>query len=121
MTTEPRHEKTNVLHMRKQRHRSDIDTYQLHVNHEADQRLCFRYTNSTIPFQIRNSKPLAIMCGCRAWLKSDQVGNHSVGFLMTRLNLVRLCCLTSDVSLFVPAESINFSGMSGRFPGLNQY
>ena len=37
MTYEPRHEKTGFLHMRKQRLRS------------ADQRLCFRYTDSTIP------------------------------------------------------------------------
>ena len=36
-TNEPRHEKTNILHMRKQRRR------------EADQRLCFRYIESTIP------------------------------------------------------------------------
>ena len=34
-------EKTNVLHMRKQRRRSG--------NREADQRLCFRYIDSTIP------------------------------------------------------------------------
>ena len=33
---EPRHEKTGFSYMRKQRH-------------EADQRLCFRFTNSTIP------------------------------------------------------------------------
>ena len=35
---EPRHEKTNILHMRKQRR-----------NREADQRLCFHYIDSTIP------------------------------------------------------------------------
>ena len=33
----PRREKTNILHMRKQRRRS------------ADQRLCFRYIDTTIP------------------------------------------------------------------------
>ena len=38
---EPRHEKTGFLHMRKQRRRS--------ASREADQRLCFRYTDSTIP------------------------------------------------------------------------
>ena len=37
---EPPHEKTNILHMRKQRRRSD----QLRSNCEADQRLCFRNT-----------------------------------------------------------------------------
>ena len=40
---EPRHEKTGFLHMQKQRRRSD------HGNREADQPLCFRYTDSTIP------------------------------------------------------------------------
>ena len=38
---EPRYEKTGFLHMPKQRRRS--------ASHlEADQRLCFRYTDSTI-------------------------------------------------------------------------
>ena len=53
---EPRHEKTGFLHMRKQR-RSD---------READQRLCFRYTDSTshlLKYEI-NFKLLAILCGC---------------------------------------------------------
>ena len=40
---EPRREKTGFLHMRKQRRRS-ASRYR-----EADQRLCFRYTDSTIP------------------------------------------------------------------------
>ena len=40
---EPRHEKTNILHIRKQRRN------QLHGNREADQHLCFRYLDSTIP------------------------------------------------------------------------
>ena len=40
---EPRREKTRFLHMRKQRCRSACS------NREADQRLCFRYIDSTIP------------------------------------------------------------------------
>ena len=40
---EPRHEKTNILHMRKQRRRSACG------GREADQCLCFRYIDSTIP------------------------------------------------------------------------
>ena len=40
---EPRHEKTNILHMRKQRSASQEPGF------EADQLLCFRYTDSTIP------------------------------------------------------------------------
>ena len=44
---EPRHEKTNVLHMRKH-----VD--QLRGNREADQRLCFRYFDSTIPLLLKS-------------------------------------------------------------------
>ena len=42
MTYVPHHEKTYVLHMRKQRRRSA-------ANRPADQRLCFRYIESTTP------------------------------------------------------------------------
>ena len=49
---EPRHEKTG--------------------SREADQRLCFRYTDASY---IRNFKPLAILCGCTARSVSDLVGN----------------------------------------------
>ena len=42
-TFEPRREKTNILHMRKQRRRSASS------NREADQRFCFRCIESTIP------------------------------------------------------------------------
>ena len=42
---EPPRGKTNNLHMRKQRRRSD----QLRGYREADQYLCFRYTGGTIP------------------------------------------------------------------------
>ena len=40
---EPRYEKTGFLHIRKQ-------------TREADQRLCFRYTDSTIPRYYLNPK-----------------------------------------------------------------
>ena len=63
------------------------DADQLRGNREADQRLSFRNIDSTIPLLlIRNFKPLAIFCSCRAWFVSDQVRNQNVGFLMTRLN-----------------------------------
>ena len=58
------------------------DADQLRGNREADQRLCFRYIDSTIPLL---SKPLAIFCSCTALFVSDQVGNQNAGFLMTRL------------------------------------
>ena len=71
---EPRHEKTNNVHMRKQRRR-------------ADQRLCFRYLDSTIPLTIyiQNFKPLDISSGCAAWLVSDLDRIDIVGFLVLRL------------------------------------
>ena len=59
------------------------DADQLRGNSEADQRLCFRYIDSTIPLL---SKPLAILCSCTVWFMSDQVGNQNVGFLTIRLN-----------------------------------
>ena len=53
------------------------DADQLCGNHTADQRLCFRYIDSTIPLlpKSKNSKPLAIFCGCTARFVLDLVGN----------------------------------------------
>ena len=57
------------------------DADQLRGNREADQRLCFRYTNKTIPLlPMRNFKPLVILGGCTAWFVSDQVGNSEERF-----------------------------------------
>ena len=47
---EPPNGKTNNLHRRKQRCRSD----QLRGNREADQRLCFRYSESTVPLLLKS-------------------------------------------------------------------
>ena len=53
------------------------DADQLRGNREADQRLYFRYTDSTIPLlpKFRNFKPLAIFYGCTARFVWDLVGN----------------------------------------------
>ena len=54
------------------------DADQLRGNCEADQHLCFRYTDSTIPLLPKSeiSIPnLAISCGCTAWFVSELVGN----------------------------------------------
>ena len=63
------------------------DADQLRSNREADQRLCFRYTDSAIPLLTKSEifKSPAIFCGCAARFVSDLVGNNNVGFLMTRL------------------------------------
>ena len=51
------------------------DADQLRGNRKADQRLCFRYTDSTIPllskFFIRNFKLLASFCACTGQFVSD--------------------------------------------------
>ena len=46
------------------------DADQLRGNREADQCLCFRYTDSTIPLL-----PKSIFCGCTARFVWDLVGN----------------------------------------------
>ena len=54
------------------------DTDQLRSSCAADQRLCFRHMDTTIPLlsKSENSKPLAIFCGCTAWFVWwDLVGN----------------------------------------------
>ena len=57
------------------------DADQLRGNREADQRLCFRYTDSI----IRNFMLLAVFCDCTGRFVSDLFGNHIVGFLTHRL------------------------------------
>ena len=52
------------------------DANQLRGNREADQRLCFRYLDSTIPLlPVRIFKPLAIFSICAARFVWDLVGN----------------------------------------------
>ena len=53
------------------------DADQPRGNREADQRLCFRHIDSTIPLLSISeiSKPLAIFCSRTAWFVSDLVGN----------------------------------------------
>ena len=52
---------------------------QLRGSREADQRLCFRYSDSTIPL-LQNFKLLALFCDCTGRFVSDLFGNHIVGF-----------------------------------------
>ena len=63
------------------------DADQLRGNREADQRLCFRYTDSTIPllpkYEISSLYPssVAVQPGlCRTWSETPKTG-----FLRTRL------------------------------------
>ena len=63
---EPRHEKTGFCIC------ENKDADQLRGNREADQRLCFRYIDGTIPLL---PKLLAVLCGCTALFVWDLVGN----------------------------------------------
>ena len=72
------------------------DADQLRVDHEADQRLCFRYTDRTISLlpkhEISSLKPssVAVQPGlCGAWSETPKTG-----FLRTRLIWVILLALT---------------------------
>ena len=60
------------------------DADQLRGNHEADQRLCFRYTDSTIPLL---SKSEAILCHCTARFVCDLVGNPEDRFSQNEAQL----------------------------------
>ena len=65
------------------------DADQLRGNREADQRLCFRYSDSTIPLllksEISSLEELALFCACTGRFVSDLFGNHIVGFPTRRL------------------------------------
>ena len=76
------------------------DADQLRGNREADQRLCFRYIDSTIPLlPIYEISSLSrISSSCTAWFVRDLVGNpedrfshneaHMFTFLTKQVNLL---------------------------------
>ena len=66
------------------------DADQLLGNREADQRLCFRYIDSTIPLLSKSKvfKNLAIFCGCRAWFVWDLVGNPEDQFSLDEAHII---------------------------------
>ena len=72
------------------------DADQLRGNREADQRLCFRYTDSTIPllpkYEISSLQPSSVVVQpglCRTWSETPKTG-----FPRTRLNFwLRELCL----------------------------
>ena len=76
---------------------------QLRGNREADQRLCFRYPDSTIPLLPKSEifKFLACFCNCTSRLVSDLVGNPNCWFCHAQaqisLVLVRKCELEYDI------------------------
>ena len=66
---------------------------------EADQRLCFRYTVSTIFIVFLNPKFQA-SCHLTALFLSDLFENHIVGFLMPQIILIRLLLQYSEKNIF---------------------
>ena len=80
---EPRCEKTGFLHICENK-----DADQLHGDREADECLCFRYTDSTIPLLPKTeisslyASVIAQPHFCRAWSETPKTG-----FLTTRLIL----------------------------------
>ena len=68
---------------------------QLCGNRTTDQRLCFRYTDTTIPL-LSKSKISTFFCGCTARFVSDLVGNpedrfsHNEGQFILVINLIRI-------------------------------
>ena len=69
------------------------DADQLRGNREADQRLCFRYTDSTIPLLPKSeisNLPLAIFCGCTARFVSDLVVNPEDRFSHNEAQMISI-------------------------------
>ena len=66
------------------------DADQLRGNREADQRLCFRYTDSTTPLLPKYEilKPLAIFCRRTARFVSDLVGNPEDRFSQNEAQII---------------------------------
>ena len=66
------------------------DADQLRGNREADQRLCFRYIDSTIPLlpKSQNFKPLANFCDYTAQFVSDLVGNPEDRFSQNEAHIL---------------------------------
>ena len=76
------------------------DADQLRGNRKADQRLCFRFTGSTIPLlsKIRNFKLLDLFCDCIGRFLSYLVENHIVGFPTKRLRYQEVCTMLLHLS-----------------------
>ena len=66
---------------------------QLRSNCEANQRLCFRYTDSSISHrssQIQDFKFLACFCDCTGRFVSDQVGNVEDRFSCVTAHMIEM-------------------------------
>ena len=78
------------------------DADQLRGNREADQRLCFRYTDSTIPllpkFEISSLKPSCVVVQpglCRTWSETSKTGFLTTRLICALLWLISMGCCSS--------------------------
>ena len=75
---------------------------QLHSNCAADQRLCFRYMDSTIPLlpKSENFKLLAIFRGCTSRFVSGQVRIQNVGFSPIEAYIIQIIGIKDKFTYF---------------------
>ena len=67
------------------------DADQLHGDREADQRLCFRYTDSTIPLLPKSEISclcICVFCDCTARFVSDLVENPEARFSQNEAQVI---------------------------------
>ena len=83
------------------------DADQLRGNHEADQRLCFRYIDSTIPLLSKSEisslyySSVAVQPGlCQTWSQTPKTG-----FLRTRLKLYQVLAIVYESSAYLVTVS----------------
>ena len=80
------------------------DADQLRGNREADQCLCFRHTDCTIPLPP-NSEISSLFCGCTAQFLSDPVGKPEDRFSHIEAQLYLCHTQLRSVCLFYHASS----------------
>ena len=85
------------------------DADQLRGNHEADQRLCFRYTDSTIPLlpksEISSVQPssVAVQPGlCQTWSETPKTGFLTTRLISANTSKKVLLPLTTDSNITTP-------------------
>ena len=89
--------------------------YQLCSNCTADQRLCFRHSDSTIPLLLISSfKLLALFCECTARFVSDLDGTQIVDFLTHRLKYISSSELKTSEFSRVRSTSENYYVFNSR-------
>ena len=99
------------------------DADQLRGNREANQRLCFRYTDSTIPLLSKSEmfKPLAIFCDCPVRFVGP--GRKPRRPVFSQRGTFGLVCLMLNVPVHnfsvMLGRSHSFLGITSTFLGVN--